>query len=212
MHRNKNTFDNIFENKCKILARLAGIQSFVHYPTSLFLHTLEQLTKDYSNILRLEEGFWKLKSHITWLNEGDANTKFFHMSTLQQKRRNRIIALKDTVGNWCFIPTDIYNTIQAYYQYFFTTEHTHSVYLHQDSNIHILGNADFQSLAEPLHDSEFFKGIYTFKPLKAPGPDRIHTYFYQTYWNEVGPKVKAFCHQVFRDMIIPQKLTQLIFA
>lgn len=67
----------------KILVKLAGIQAFIHYPTSLFLQTQEQkLTKDYSNTLQLEEGFWKLKSRITWLNDSDANTKFFHMSTL----------------------------------------------------------------------------------------------------------------------------------
>lgn len=69
---------------------------------------------------------------MTWFNESDANTKFFHMSTLQRQRRNRIIDLKNSVGNWCFNPSDIHNSIQAYYQYLFTTEHTHSAYLHQD--------------------------------------------------------------------------------
>lgn len=91
----------IFSNKKrKILARLAGLQSSIHYSTSIFLQNLEtQLSLEYSHILHIEEEFWQLKSRINWLNEGDANTKFYHLFTLHRRRRNRINALQDSVGN-----------------------------------------------------------------------------------------------------------------
>ncbi|XP_016469275.1 uncharacterized protein LOC107791689 [Nicotiana tabacum] len=91
---NKNTFGNIFEKKCILLARLSGLQKSPHYPTSNFLHHLEaDLICEFNNLLKLEEYFWTLKSRIQWLNNGDANTRFFHLTTLQRRKRNRITTL-----------------------------------------------------------------------------------------------------------------------
>lgn len=57
----KQQFGNIFQQKRTLLARLAGIQASVHYPSSIFLQNLEiDLSMQYSKILRLEEEFWKL--------------------------------------------------------------------------------------------------------------------------------------------------------
>ena len=41
-----------------------------------------------------------MKAHISWMVEGDHNTSFFHTSTLVRRRRNKIHALKDHMGNW----------------------------------------------------------------------------------------------------------------
>ena len=41
-----------------------------------------------------------MKSHITWLVEGDKNTSFYHTLALVCRRRNRISCLKESVGNW----------------------------------------------------------------------------------------------------------------
>lgn len=82
---NKSTFENIFKRK-KNLARLGGIQLSVNYLTSIFLQNLEhQLLIKFKQILKLEEDFWKLKSRIYWLNDGDSNTYFFHLSTLNRR-------------------------------------------------------------------------------------------------------------------------------
>ena len=35
-----------------------------------------------------------------WLNHGDANTKFFHLKTLQRRSHSRVVTLKDETGLW----------------------------------------------------------------------------------------------------------------
>ena len=42
----------------------------------------------------------KQKSRELWLKEGDQNSRFFHLSTLVQRRRNRIKEIKLEDGSW----------------------------------------------------------------------------------------------------------------
>ncbi|XP_057996610.1 uncharacterized protein LOC131175927 [Hevea brasiliensis] len=41
-----------------------------------------------------EESYWKQRSRIQWLIEGDRNTRFFHVSTIQRRHRNSIVKLQ----------------------------------------------------------------------------------------------------------------------
>ncbi|XP_075091919.1 uncharacterized protein LOC142172057 [Nicotiana tabacum] len=62
---NKEVFGNTFHRKKHIMSRLVGIQKFPQFPFSRFLQNLDtHLQKEYSNILRCEEDFWKLKARI----------------------------------------------------------------------------------------------------------------------------------------------------
>ncbi|KAK4728133.1 hypothetical protein R3W88_021121 [Solanum pinnatisectum] len=100
---NRDTFGNIFYKKNKLIRRLQGIQKSENYPESQFLINLEQnLIQEYNTILKMEEEFWKLKSRINWLNEGDAKTKFFHTSTLNCRRRNKILSLQLDDDSWIY--------------------------------------------------------------------------------------------------------------
>lgn len=47
-----------------------------------------------------EESYWRLKSRIQWLKEGDKNTKLFHAQTLKRWRSNLIRGLEDMEGVW----------------------------------------------------------------------------------------------------------------
>lgn len=45
-----------------------------------------KLIVEFNNILKSEEDYWKLRSRINWLNQRDANTNFFHTTTLNRRR------------------------------------------------------------------------------------------------------------------------------
>ena len=55
---------------------------------------------------------WALKSQINWTVQGDRNTSFFHLSTLVRRKRNRITAIKNRVGEWLMEEENIANYIQ----------------------------------------------------------------------------------------------------
>ena len=55
--------------------------------------------KELSDALKAEEMFWKQKSRVFWLREGDRNTKKFHALTKHRRARNMITQLLDENGN-----------------------------------------------------------------------------------------------------------------
>ena len=100
-HWNMEVFGNIFNKKKCIIARLVGIQRALEIHNSRNLSALEnQLKKDLDDVMAQEELLWFQKSRQDWLFYGDRNTSFFHNSTLQRRRRNKITYLKDENGVW----------------------------------------------------------------------------------------------------------------
>ena len=98
---NKTQFGNIFQWKNCLLARLRGLQTAVSRHPSTFLYSLEQwLNQEYNTILHQEYLFCQLKSHIIWLNYGDANTKYFYLHTIQHRSHSQVYTLKDDTGLW----------------------------------------------------------------------------------------------------------------
>ena len=52
-------------------------------------HSLREVCKaELESVAHSEEVFWRQKSRILWLKEGDNNTKFFHKMANSQRRCN----------------------------------------------------------------------------------------------------------------------------
>ncbi|XP_028089100.1 uncharacterized protein LOC114289558 [Camellia sinensis] len=122
---NKLSFGNIFHRKKHISSRILGVQKSLETHPSPFLFNLEKtLVKDFNDILKLEEEFWALKSRINFVLDGDKNTKFFHQSTLTRRRRNKILAIRDSNNNWIFDEPSIKTSFISHYSSLFSTDTT----------------------------------------------------------------------------------------
>uniref|UniRef100_A0A803NMW7 Reverse transcriptase domain-containing protein n=1 Tax=Cannabis sativa TaxID=3483 RepID=A0A803NMW7_CANSA len=62
-----------------------------------------------------KESLWRQKSREVWLRLGDRNSKFFHASTIIQRRRNQILSLKDHEGNKCDDRRKMSSIIENYF-------------------------------------------------------------------------------------------------
>lgn len=206
---NKQTFKNIFKKQKNILQILEGIQNSSNYPRSVFLLNLEQsLILDYNILLKQEEEFWKLKSRIDWLSEGDANFKFFHTTTLIRRRKNRIRTLQLEDNSWIEDQDQILAHIKQYYHSLSKSAHQHSKnYIPSLGPIH-LSYQDKERLGLAPLDAEISKVVHSFKPLRAPGSDGLHPFFYQKYWHIVGPSVICLCKKAFSDESILETINR----
>ena len=174
------------------MARLRGIQVTLARKPSAYLHSLEgQLIQEYNAVLHQEFLFWRLKSPIMWLNYGDANTKFFHVKTIQRRSHSRVATLKDDTGLWLTgepLTQHIHKAFQTLFQA--------SSPCHRNTpgiKRHCCPNSPFltqtQALTSVPQPVEIFQTLQELPPLKAPGPDGYHALFFQTHWSSLGPSI-----------------------
>lgn len=70
--------------------------------------------KDYHKILRMEEISWLQKSKVSWLKEGDKNTKLFHKTACWREANNYMSHLK-VDGEWIYDQVRIREAVEQFY-------------------------------------------------------------------------------------------------
>jgi len=53
----------------------------------------EEVRIKMGRLLAQEEAFWKQRSKVYWLKDGDTNSRFFHAMASAKRRRNNIMKL-----------------------------------------------------------------------------------------------------------------------
>uniref|UniRef100_A0A2N9HJ77 Reverse transcriptase domain-containing protein n=1 Tax=Fagus sylvatica TaxID=28930 RepID=A0A2N9HJ77_FAGSY len=211
---NKSKFGNIFHRKKRILARLNGIQCALTLSPSESLSRIEKsLREDYFIFLKLEEELWALKSRVGWVVEGDRNTKFFHTSTLVRRRANKIVRLRNSVGEWIIDSDLIRLHIQQGFVGLFSTSHVHppSGFCLPLWAPRVL---DQKALSLTAHvDAKDVKmSLWSLKAFKAPGPDGLHPGFFQKCWPTVGDSVVNEVRKIFSNGRMPKYLNKTLIS
>ncbi|KAG5554013.1 hypothetical protein RHGRI_011772 [Rhododendron griersonianum] len=58
------------------------------------------ISKKLEDLWQKDAMYWHQRSRIKWLQLGDKNSRFFHLSTIHRRQRNQITKLKDAHGVW----------------------------------------------------------------------------------------------------------------
>ena len=186
---NKSHFGNLFQRKNQLLARLRGLQVALTTKLSPFLYSLEhQLTLDYNTLLHQEHLYWQLKSRVTWLNYGDMNTEFFHLTTLHRRSHSWVVTLKDTIGLWLTGDPLLAHINDTFHKLFQATYEYRRPSLRSAPRVCL--SSPFQEHTQtlstiPLLD-EILKALRHLPSLKASRPDGFHALFFQTNWHVLG--------------------------
>lgn len=75
-------------------------------------------------LLAQEESFWKQRSKVLWLREGDSNSRFFHAAASARKRSNEIKSLHREDGAQVTAQEDLALTAREYFEQLFQHHHT----------------------------------------------------------------------------------------
>jgi len=98
---NRKDFGNIFvekksvENKMKVLNQALIKDGFDRVKSN----QVDKYHQEWDNLCKQEEIFWRQKSRVQWLKEGERNTIFFHRSTMANRTHNIISSIKNKYGN-----------------------------------------------------------------------------------------------------------------
>ncbi|XP_039169344.1 uncharacterized protein LOC104431430 [Eucalyptus grandis] len=123
--------------------------------------------------LRLqEESFYRQKSRVRWLKEGDLNTKFFHQSVKQSHLRNRIISIHDG-ERLVSHPPEVHQLFISHFQDLLAASPPSAVPLVaeiQEKLMHTLNDIQIQELSHPVSDEEIRSTLFSLASGKSPGP------------------------------------------
>jgi len=152
-------------------------------------------------VLNQEEEIWALKSRVNWLVQGDRNSNFYHVSTLVRRKRNRILAIKDSVGEWIFEERDVKEYIRNGFEgiytssFFYVTRAAPSTSRWQVS----LVKEEKQSIGGVASEDEIKAALWSLKAFKASGSDGLHAGFFHRFWLIVGSSVVSVVKKVFLE-------------
>jgi hypothetical protein len=142
-----------------------------------------------NELLYREEMLWLQRSRISWLKEGDHNTKYFHRRAVWHARKNKIKSLKDQDGVVQDVPSEMERMATSYFQSVYTRDPsivpTHVVNLFQE----VLTDEVNDNLCWPFMEEEISDALFHIRPLKAPGTDGFPTRFYQRNWGVLKQEI-----------------------
>ncbi|KAK9002767.1 hypothetical protein V6N11_060348 [Hibiscus sabdariffa] len=86
---------NMVDKLCKEIAQLQ--QDLL---TAESADRIKTLQKELDVEWEREEKYWHQRARLNWLKLGDRNSKFFHATTIQNRRRNAIMKIRLHSGAW----------------------------------------------------------------------------------------------------------------
>lgn len=145
------------------------------------IHNRESIVETKSlmdEMLYIEEMMWLQRSRISWLKDGDRNTKYFHRKAIWRAKKNRIKKLKREDGSWCSEQASMQEMALDYFSSLFLEDvnvdprdvvNLFDPVITDDMNL---------SLCKPYTPEEISNALFQIGPLKAPGPDGLPARFF----------------------------------
>lgn len=214
---NRDAFSDITAKVAEAREALASAQNQLQAdPESTALTQQEvESRRVYVELRSHEESFYRQKSRVKWLKEGDRNTKFFHHSMKRRHLSNRILSVKDSSGN---VITDPLLVPQVFVNYFSALLSPKEGLIRpslEELRHYVrkpLSQDQMGVLGLPVSDSEIKNTLFSLAKGKAPGPDGFPVEFFKSCWDSVGPSVLQSVHDFFQNGLLLKEVNATILA
>lgn len=123
------------------------------------------------------ESIFRQKSQEVWLKEGDRNTKFFHMSIMMRRRRNKILGIMDN-KKWVHDSRKIGDYFTMKFQELYKTDYPHIPPEVDGIGYNYVMDQEIKDLIRIPTEQEIKDCVEKLHPLKSPGPDGFPDFFF----------------------------------
>ncbi|XP_068339108.1 uncharacterized protein [Pyrus communis] len=162
-------------------------------------HEIREKSRRVDELRLQEESYWCQRSRVKWLREGDANTKFFHSSTLQRRRRNKVVKLRNEDGSWVDRPSQVRQLVENHFISVFCSAGDRDWGALLDCLTPSVTSEMNAALIAPVTEEEIKEATMQMGALKAPGPDGFQGIFYHTYWEIVREDISALIKDLLQE-------------
>ncbi|KAK9938018.1 hypothetical protein M0R45_014779 [Rubus argutus] len=158
----------------------------------------EDLSIQLGSLWSIEEKIWQQKSRISWLQSGDKNTRFFHLTTFHRRQRNQILKIANDSGTWIVGEKAIRLEFETHFQHVFTSTGPRDWGDSMSVITPLVSLEMNQNLMAPFTLEDVKTAAFQMGALKSPGPDGFPGPFYHKFW-EVVQRVLFETSQDFRN-------------
>ncbi|CAM8956310.1 unnamed protein product [Rhodiola kirilowii] len=210
---NKKSFGHVGNHLRKLKNDLVEVRQCMRTQSSS--EREKSITNEIDEWLIREESMWAQRSRISWLSEGDNNTKNFHQKANARTRINTISSLVDADGSSCSNLEDIERIAVSYFRNLFTsTNHLPDSEISESLQcIPRVVTVDHNSLLMSSYtEYEIKTALFQLYPYKAPGVDGYPAGFFQRFWNIIKREFSEACFSILNEGIIPSGINETLIV
>ncbi|CAN1286952.1 hypothetical protein LINPERPRIM_LOCUS19457 [Linum perenne] len=148
---------------------------------------IDEKQKELVRLWKMEEEYWADRAKVEWARFGDRNTRFFHLSTIQRRRRNTIQRVRVGDEEWIDEPREVRAHIRNFFKELFTAPREVIDYAIIGELPRVIDEGINTRLCRQVDDWEIKQAVFQLGPNKSPGPDGFAGSFFQRHWE--GPVV-----------------------
>lgn len=158
------------------------------------------------HLQHLEEIHWHQRSRLNWINSGDRNTRFFHLSATIRRNKNRISKLELDNGEITYDLELIADSLIKHFSRAFAEEEVCSLTPNLLDGLHSISVGQNLVLHGVPSCEEIKATMGQIGSLKSPEPDGLPALFHTSGWETVGDEVCLFIQHIFTNAVVPQEL------
>jgi len=187
---NKNEHGNIFAAKNAVEGKMQELNQALITDGFDEIRN-DQVTKyhqEWEELCKQEEIFWRQKSRVQWLKEGEKNTSFFDRSTMANRVHNRISVIKDERGSLHNSHAEIEKALVKHFQGIAKEtryNRENSIRNFTRKIPRLVSSEDNFNLNKPVTEEEVGEVLKEMQNCKAPGPDGFNVDFFKACWSIV---------------------------
>jgi hypothetical protein len=155
-------------------------------------------------LLKAMDALIAQRSKSRWLEEGDANSKFFHKCLKLRKSRNSIKALKENDG-WVVSPFEVRSKVVNFFTNHFSFCRWERPKL-DGVNFVTLSSAENDFLTAPFSSLEIEAVVRESDGSKSPGPDGFNFAFVKEFWYLIKDEVGIMFDQFYASEVLPKNM------
>ncbi|GKD32601.1 sodium/hydrogen exchanger 6, partial [Tanacetum coccineum] len=172
-------------------------------PTNVAIRNEEVfLINKFKDAVKDEELFLKQRSKVTWLSEGDHNTKYFHRAMKERRNSNRIEVVEDMGGN-LFSCNEVDGQFVKHFE-----NVVDPIFDPVNLFLNKLSDADAESMVRTVSSEEIKAALFSMDDDKAAGLDGFSSKFFKASWSIMGFEFT----QTIKDFFMNGKLLKEINA
>ncbi|XP_058111992.1 uncharacterized protein LOC131255311 [Magnolia sinica] len=215
---NKETFGNIFE-QVKQVEHSADIESKLQVTdisVDLDSNLYNQFSVATNNLRKLklimEEIYWKQKARISWLEEGDRNTRFFHASAIERQRKAAIKSIELDSGHRLEEISEIKEVASEFFQVVFKAENSSLDPALLDVIPNLISPEMNDRLLSPPSLLKVKQVVLAISIDVAPGSNSFPGSFFASCWDVIGNDLLKAATFLFQGGNLPRAIsTTLIY-